>query len=196
MDANLTQVGGDKMSRLPKSAKKVFTGVLFDVYQWQQELFDGSYVTYESIVRVDTVQVIAVNKDHVIVADEEQSGLKKVRTLFGGKSDKGEEPLAAAKRELLEESGLVSDDWELLMVSVGWGKILWDVYYYIARNCKKNSEPRLEAGEKVVSVDLTFDEFIDLVTRDYWDAKFANIVLKMKLEPAKLEEFKAKLFGN
>ena len=32
-----------KNARLvPKNAKKVFTGEIFDIYQWQQEMYDGS----------------------------------------------------------------------------------------------------------------------------------------------------------
>ena len=36
---------------LPENAKLVFKGVLFDTWQWEQELFDGSYSTFEVVVR-------------------------------------------------------------------------------------------------------------------------------------------------
>ena len=29
------------MKKIPNNAKRVFKGVIFDVYQWEQEVFDG-----------------------------------------------------------------------------------------------------------------------------------------------------------
>jgi hypothetical protein len=33
--------------KTPKGAKLAFRGVVFDVYQWKQRMFDGSYQTFE-----------------------------------------------------------------------------------------------------------------------------------------------------
>jgi hypothetical protein len=33
-------------SKLPEGATKVFSGISYDIYQWQQLLYDGSYATY------------------------------------------------------------------------------------------------------------------------------------------------------
>lgn len=35
--------------KLPPQAKKVFTGQIFDVYQWEQEMYDGSFETFEML---------------------------------------------------------------------------------------------------------------------------------------------------
>ena len=32
--------------KLPEQAKKVFDGEIFDVYQWDQEMYDGSTETF------------------------------------------------------------------------------------------------------------------------------------------------------
>jgi len=32
--------------KIPKDAKLVFKGKIFDVYQWQQKVYDGTTVTY------------------------------------------------------------------------------------------------------------------------------------------------------
>ena len=45
---------------VPKEAKKVFSGVIYDVYQWPQEMFDGSMQTFEMLGRPDTVKILAV----------------------------------------------------------------------------------------------------------------------------------------
>ncbi len=34
---------------IPDHATCVFRGMLFDVYQWQQEMFDGSIETFEML---------------------------------------------------------------------------------------------------------------------------------------------------
>ena len=38
---------------IPINAKKVFQGIIFDVYQWEQKLFDGTVATFEKLKRPD-----------------------------------------------------------------------------------------------------------------------------------------------
>lgn len=38
---------------IPENAKLVFKGKIFDTYQWEQEMYDGSRVTFEKIKRPD-----------------------------------------------------------------------------------------------------------------------------------------------
>ncbi|MEI7603954.1 MAG: hypothetical protein WCJ19_02970 [bacterium] len=45
---------------IPEDAVKVFSGVIFDVYQWQQLQFDGTYATFEKIKRNDVALVIPI----------------------------------------------------------------------------------------------------------------------------------------
>ena len=35
--------------KVPKQAKRVFKGVIFDVYQWEQEMFDGTKEIFEKL---------------------------------------------------------------------------------------------------------------------------------------------------
>ena len=37
------------------------------------------------------------------------------------------------------------------------------MFVYIARNCEKISEQHLDPGEKIEVMEVTFDEFLDLV---------------------------------
>ena len=37
--------------KIPKNATKVFSGKTFDVYQWEQEMFDGSKKIFEKLKR-------------------------------------------------------------------------------------------------------------------------------------------------
>lgn len=47
----------DNAVLVPDAAQHVFEGMIFDVYQWPQKLFDGSEHTFEMLKRPDTVVV-------------------------------------------------------------------------------------------------------------------------------------------
>lgn len=184
------------MGKLPPQAKCVFKGVIFDVYQWEQEMFDGSHETFEMLKRPDTVAVITVVGDKILVGEQEQPGIARFVSLPGGRVEMGEEPLVAAKRELLEETGYASADWEPWFSFEPHQKIEWAVHCYIARAAKKVQEPHLDAGEKITTKLISFDEFIKLSEDDhFWGSKFQATLLHLRLDPAKLAAFKKKLFG-
>jgi len=148
---------------IPKEAKKVFDGIIFDVYHWKQELYNGTTKTFEMLDRVDSANVIAVSGDNVYYAEQEQPPNRKFFSVFGGQIDPGESPLEAAKRELREESGLVSDDWELWRKEEISSKISWKSYVFIARNCKVAGEQKLEGGEKITVKQAPIEEFFRMV---------------------------------
>lgn len=181
--------------KIPKQAKKVFTGDIFDVYQWPQKMYDGSSKTFEMIKRVDTVQVIATAKDKILVAYQKQPSHKKFfYSLFGGRIDGKETPLHAAKRELLEEAGLFSSDWQLLEKRYPYNKMEWIVYTYIAKNCQSIGKQNLDAGEKIKIKQVTLDQFIDLAFLD--DVRGFNIVYELvkKIYKGQKEQVEKLLF--
>ena len=73
------------MKKIPDHAKRVFQGVIFDVYQWQQELFDGSIETFEALRRPNTLMVIPTMGDTILLAEEVQPGKGRFLSLFGGR---------------------------------------------------------------------------------------------------------------
>lgn len=135
--------------KIPQEAKRVFKGVIFDVYQWQQEMFDGSYATFERLKRTGTVQIIAARGDKVLISFESQPDKPNFYTLFGGRMEEGEDPLAAAQRELMEETGMEAKEWDLFKVYDPISKMDWKLHYFIARDCQKVQEQKLDAGERV-----------------------------------------------
>lgn len=99
---------------IPANAQKVFKGKLFDIYQWKQELFDGKKVTFEKLKRPDTVNVIPITSNgEIVISEQEQPGTDPFIGCLGGRIDEGEEPLEAAKRELLEETGMEASEYVL-----------------------------------------------------------------------------------
>ena len=182
--------------KIPKEAKRVFEGIIYDTYQWKQKMFDGSYKTFEMLKRRDSVEVIATCKNKIYIGFQSQPVRKDFYCFFGGRVEHNEDPLATAKRELLEEGGMVSDEWELWKMYESDHNINWYHYIYIARNAYKTGEQMLDSGEKIEIREVTFDEFVNLLDVDnyYWGTEFLVEMYRMK-QQGKLNKFKEKLFS-
>lgn len=145
---------------IPDDAERVFKGTIFDVYHWQQQMFDGSFQTFEMLRRPDTTLVIAIDGDQIIVLDEQQPGTPmQHNSLAGGRVEPGEFPLDGAKREVREEVGMQFADWALLEVTQPALKIEWFVYVYVAMNKTEQGQTAHEAGEKITIKSISFEEF-------------------------------------
>lgn len=171
---------------LPPDAKMVFKGVLFEVWQWEQKMYDGTVRTFERLKRPNTVEVIAVVGDKILIQNQEQPDSGEFISMPGGRCDPGEEPETSAMRELLEETGYISDDWELLSEEMPSGKMEWTLYNFVARNCIKKQEPEPESGEKINSRLVTFDELLQLSD----DPNFRSTGIRTLLWRARLNENK------
>lgn len=136
---------------VPKGAKKVFHGTIFDIYQWKQEMYDGSTAVFEMAKRVDTVQVLAIDDTNLIAVNEQQpDGTTRSYGLPGGRIDPEDtNPLAAAKREMLEETGYSFKNWKLLNVRQPQQKIEWFVYLFVAWEITAHELQKTDVGEKI-----------------------------------------------
>lgn len=143
----------------PPNAEKVFSGMIYDVYQWQQKMFDGSYHTFEMLKRPDTLKVIAVKDGKIVLTEQEQPGLPPFIDVPGGRHDKeGETELAAAQREMLEETGMTFRSWKLINIHQPFIKIDWLVYTFLATDFINQVPQELDAGEKIKVALVDFDE--------------------------------------
>ena len=183
---------------VPPHAKRMFKGVLFDTYQWEQEMYDGTYKTFERMVRRPSTDIIAIQDNKIMILMQEQPGKPLFPGLPGGQLEPGEEPLVGAQRELLEETGCTSDDFIFYKLDTDGGpKVHFPVTTYIARNCKKIQEPHLDAGEKIQITWATFDEFLQLAREEKFTCplwlKFE--IYEALLDPEKKEALRKTIFG-
>lgn len=182
---------------IPIHAKKVFQGVIFSVWQWNQTMYDGTTATFEAIKRTGTIQVIPTIGSDILLSYEEQPGKERSHTFFGGRQEENEDPLDTAKRELREETGYAAEDWKLFKTYESKGKIQWPTYLFIARNCRKVTDPVLDSGERIEIKKVGFDEFLEIVSReDFWGQQIAGDILRIRLDPKKLSQLKQELFHS
>ncbi|MFZ2187813.1 MAG: NUDIX hydrolase [Candidatus Moraniibacteriota bacterium] len=183
------------MSELPEKAKLVFKGTRCEIYQWEQELFDGSKTTFENIRRYPAATIIAIQDGKIVVQSQEQPHKKPFISLPGGFIEKGEDVLAAAKRELLEETGLKSDDWTEWKVFGSRGFLHWENYFFIARDCKVIGKQNLDAGERIENRLVSFEDFLFLADDEKFRHKdFLAEMYRMRLYSEEKEAFH-KLLG-
>jgi ADP-ribose pyrophosphatase len=184
------------MVRIPDNAKKVFQGILFDVYHWKQKMFDGSFETFEAVKRKPSVQIIAITPEKkVILLREEQPHSGSFITVPGGQVERDETPDEACRKELLEELGMESSDVTLWYEQSLGSKIEWRAYYYIAKNCTRVRAPELESGERIESYEVGFDEFLEEIDkREFRNKGFSDRIFRIKHTKGELEKFKKLLF--
>lgn len=180
--------------KTPKGAKLVFRGAIFDVYQWKQRMFDGTYQTFERLKRPYTVAIMATFKNKVLIAHEEQPEAKREAWLFAGRMEKGESPIKAAKRELLEESGMVSGNWHLMKVFNPVSKMDWKVYLFSAANCRKVSSQHLDSGERIKIERVSFERFMSLSHK--FGGDLGNYLSEIKESKKARNKFKKLLFDR
>ena len=109
--------------------------------------------------RPDTVRIIAIKEGKIVVLEQEQPSFGLFYDLPSGRHDvETENELAAAKRETLEETGMIFSTWKLLDVEQPQTKIDWLIYTFLANDFVSETEEKLEEGERITVTLKTFDE--------------------------------------
>ena len=137
---------------IPREADCIFRGEIYKVYQWPQKMPDGSVETFEMLRRPDTVMVIALDEaGDVLVIDEKQPGgiVRKNHLPVGRVDSSDESVLAAAQRELREETGCTFANLRLLGVVQMEKKIEWFTYLFLATGALHRAAQHLDAGENI-----------------------------------------------
>lgn len=144
---------------VPDDAECVFKGELFDTYQWPQEMYNGSFATFEMLKRGDAASVICIVDGKIIIQNEEQPHSNpRVNFPAGHVDPEDETTLAAAQREVREETGYTFRNWRLIKVWQPYGKVEDFIYVYLAWDVESKNDPIDMPGERITVQYFSFDE--------------------------------------
>lgn len=114
----------------------------------------------------DWVNVIALTTDGRFLLEKQyRHGIQEFSyELPAGIVDKGEEPMLATQRELLEETGYKGGEWNLFMKTAPNASAMTNYCYtYLAVGVEPSGETHLEESEDIESLLFTRDEVISLL---------------------------------
>ena len=144
-----------------------YTTKIFKVLSREMKIESENHsATFSILDAPDWINVIALTPENEIVLVEQyRYGIEKpTLELPGGVCDPGESPFESSKRELLEETGYSSKDWENLgRVSSNPAMQTNYTHTFLAINCEKVAEQVLDGNERINVHVMPLVEFLDLV---------------------------------
>jgi len=149
------------------SSRTGYTGRLLTLKEDKVALPDGTTATREYVLHQGAAMVIPLFDDGSVLLERQFRFPLRAHFLElpAGKIDPGEEALATARRELLEETGYSAVQWRHLTTlhpCVGYSDER--VELFLARGLKREGHPG-EDGEFIECVRVTLDEALKLVTQ-------------------------------
>jgi ADP-ribose pyrophosphatase len=150
--------------------KTLSSNVVFEAKHWFKIIQDTIKLPnnrivddYYRIEASDYVLIYARSKeDKVLIERQYKHGLGKITTTFpAGFIDKGEQPLKAAKRELLEETGFQAKLWKHMgTFTVDGTRNYGNVHCFIAEDLEYRTEPIKNDMEELEVSFLSIDELL------------------------------------
>lgn len=143
-------------------SQTLFEGSFLKARRDTVRLPDGGSASREYIVHPGAVVIIALLDDnHVLLERQFRYPVGRVMTEFpAGKLDPGEDPLACAKRELLEETGYTAGQWAYagaLHLAISYSTEI--IHILFARDLVAGAQ-QLDQDEFLEVCPMTMDEVI------------------------------------
>lgn len=149
------------------SAEMVLDNRFYKVQKERVETKPGHEIDYFVSLWEDVAVIVALTaRKEVILVSEYKHGVQEVLCqLPAGYTDKNEEPLIAAKRELAEETGFTSQQWKKIGFfhqnsSKERGN---NLHIFLAQGAQKTSEQHFDENENIEVVNVPFQKALDMI---------------------------------
>ncbi len=168
----------DMEYNLPKpvgSPEVKYSGNIIEVVHQKMQIGENTKI-YEQAIRSPGVRVMIVNGNRMLITKEYRTeidgwdfrlaggkvfdSLKEYRTAIESGKDMLDHALDAAKKEVLEETGLVVDKIRYFATSgTGGPTVRWDLYYFIVDEFHESLDGQmLEEGENITFEWMSLDD--------------------------------------
>lgn len=171
------------LTEVTVSSEEIFDGQVVHLFKDTVELPNGKPATREVIRHVGAVAIVPMTEDGKVVVERQfRYPLHEVITeIPAGKLDsKSEDRLAAAKRELEEETGLLADEWicigDYCPAAAYCDEI---ITMYLAKGLQKGTR-NLDEDEFLNIMEVSLEELVeDIMQGKIADGKTQVAILKV-----------------
>lgn len=171
------------LTEVTVSSEEIFDGQVVHLFKDTVELPNGKPATREVIRHVGAVAIVPMTEDGKVVVERQfRYPLNEVITeIPAGKLDsKSEDRLAAAKRELEEETGLLADEWicigDYCPAAAYCDEI---ITMYLAKGLHKGTR-NLDEDEFLNIMEVSLEELVeDVMQGKIADGKTQVAILKL-----------------
>lgn len=131
------------------------------------DLPNGQHIDdFYAITLNEAAAIVALDADGNIILKKEYRYCldRELIEVPAGGFEKGEDGLAVAKRELLEETGYASDDWQYIGATVeSSAKLTNYMHIYFANYCRKVSGQHLDPTEELDVLVMPLKKAVEMV---------------------------------
>ena len=172
----------DKIWKI-RSKKPVFSEKIFEIFEMDCFL-PSKNITHRflSMHLHDWINVFALTDDEKVILVKQHRLGKDLVTVEvpAGAMNRGEDPAEAAKRELEEETGYVSDKM-ILLKKISVNPAIQDntCYFFLALGCRKHKDTNFDTGEEIELVLEDKEKIFEKLGSDMVDnsLSFLSIML-------------------
>jgi ADP-ribose pyrophosphatase len=147
-----------------RNSSTLFTGMVFDIEQFEVEISDKGWHRFQVIRHPGGVGVIPIHDDGTVTLIRQPRpavGLPLIE-LPAGRLDPEECPETCGRRELLEETGLVADRFHPLGIIYPSPGVFDEVIHLFAATGLSQHPPLPEDDEAIESLRVTFPEALQM----------------------------------
>ncbi len=148
----------------PLTSQNIFNGNFINIYRDTVELPSGKVAEREYIKHPGAVAILAIDSENNIIMERQfRHPVGKIMyEIPAGKIDPNEDELTCGRRELVEETGYVAQNWTLLgecLPCIGYSSER--IVYFLAENISFTAA-NLDDGEFLEVIKQPLDEVFEL----------------------------------